>query len=520
MEHMEETKEQERRKDSPTAYLLFIAAVLVICMLPSVLLPVYSRARQTGSSADPEFSAPKLIADGRLNPHFLYDCAKQFDSHFAFRTEMISLQAGLTAGIFGESSADGVLCGNDGWLYYEATLDDYQHRNEVSDRMLFDEAHNVALMQEYTESLGLKFLFTVAPNKNSLYGSHMPARYRHQVADQSDYERLVPYLREQRVNYCDLFGLFRSQKEELYYKRDSHWNNRGALLVFNLLMDTAGTEHYDYGDCGISLTKDYTGDLERMLKPWKPGAEEQIRYDVKQDWSYVEGSSPEDDRIKAYNPEGSGNLLMYRDSFGNSLLPFCAQQYAQTVFSKMVPYPMTDLINDEPDTVIVEKVERHLPSLSEVPPLMDGALRDEIEVPDDAPVAASSSSEVYLTRNGSYLKFCGIADPGAVDPESRFYIEITDDEGYAVYEAFCCSVSRKAASAGTKAATSDNLESETEAATAGTGSADAETAISDYGYLLYLSDINVVGTRIRVRLIGEKDAQYTVLQDADMDVPQ
>lgn len=322
------------------------------------------------------------------------------------------------------------------------------------------------------------------------------------AAEQSDCERLLPYLQKEQVRYCDLFNVFRKQKEELYYRRDSHWNNRGALLVFNALLDTAGTAHDDYADCRVERTEDYTGDLERMLEPWNPAAEEQIRYDRKQTWKYQEGNAPEDERIMTENASGAGKLLMYRDSFGNSLLPFCAQQYGQTVFSKIVPYPMTDLAEEDPDTVIIEKVERHLPSLSEVPPLMSGPARDDIEVPDEAPVVPSSSSEVYLSRNGSYLKFCGIADPRAVDPGTRFFIEVTDDEGYAVYEASCDSTSIRAAEAGTEAGNSDALESETDDTSSDAQEDSSDTEVSDFGYLLYLSDINVSGTDIRVRVIG------------------
>ena len=32
-------------------------------------------------------------------------------------------------------------------------------------------------MQEYCEENGIEFCFTTAPNKNSLYGGQMPARY-------------------------------------------------------------------------------------------------------------------------------------------------------------------------------------------------------------------------------------------------------------------------------------------------------------------------------------------------------
>ena len=51
-------------------------------------------------------------------------------------------------------------------------------------------------MQDYCESRGARFLFTIAPNKSSLYPEHMPARYLTEDADGS-YERVLPYLEQE-----------------------------------------------------------------------------------------------------------------------------------------------------------------------------------------------------------------------------------------------------------------------------------------------------------------------------------
>ena len=65
---------------------------------------------------------------------------------------------------------------------------------------------------------------------------------------------------------------------------------------------------------------------------------------------------------------------MYRDSFGNAILPFFANSYANAYFSRGIPYQMTDLSEHQADTVIVERAERFLPEMAENPPQMEASL--------------------------------------------------------------------------------------------------------------------------------------------------
>lgn len=47
----------------------------------------------------------------------------------------------------------------------------------MSDRALFNTRHNLEITQNYLTEMNVKFLFTVAPNKNTLYSENMPYYY-------------------------------------------------------------------------------------------------------------------------------------------------------------------------------------------------------------------------------------------------------------------------------------------------------------------------------------------------------
>lgn len=463
-------------------YGLYFALIFGICIVPLAFLQLKPGGGTTEKRA--MASLPEIWTSEGFNWNYLSEIGDYFTDHFAFREDIVAIDSGVRSGIFSVSSTDDVIVGKNGWLYYTATLDDYQHKDSVSERMLFNMAHNTALMQEYTEALGKTFLFTVAPNKNTLYDENMPDRLRFRVAEKSDAARLLPWLDRENVNYADLFDLFEKEEEVLYYARDSHWNEKGAVLVYNTLLDACGKPHETYGDAEPVQKRDYLGDLELMLFPVGGRAETRLQYPIADTWRYAEGENVEDQLIRTENGEGEGNLLMYRDSFGNSLLPYMAQTFSQAVFSKHVPYTMSDLVIYEPDVVIVEKVERHLPTLGTVPPLMSAPLRESEKV---CVTVKNAAATVQLSKEGSYWKFEGVADAAYMNTDSRVYVEVDDGSGPKLYEAFCV-------------CTADTDDGST----------------NDYGYMLYLSEVQVTGNVFDVRVMTEQDEAMVVLLEKEI----
>lgn len=461
---------------------LYFLLILCICILPLSLLWV--RPAQTTVENRTMAPLPKLQTEEGFNWDFLPQAGAYFTDHFAFRQEMVSINAAIRAGIFGVSPVEDVIVGDDGWLYYAATLDDYQHKNSISERMLFCTAHNIALMQEYTQGLGKTFVFTIAPNKNSLYGEHMPKQLQFQVAGESDAQRLLPWLMRENVNYVDLFALFKEQEETLYYARDSHWTQKGAVMVYHTLLDVCGKPHETYEDGEVVQAEDYLGDLGVMLFPVGAKPERRLQYPVENTWQYVEGEKAEDQFILTENVKGEGNLLMYRDSFGNSLLPYMAQTFSQAVFSREVPYRMSDLVTYEPDILIVGKVERQLPTLGKVAPIMSAPIRETQKV---CVSVGNTKATADMSREGSYWKLEGLADSAYMHTDSRIYVEVDDGSGAKLYEAFCVS----------------SLDTE-------------NNSTNDYGYVLYLSQIQVSGDTFHIRVMTEQEEAMVVLLEKEL----
>ena len=222
--------------------------------------------------------------------------------------------------IKGVSTADGVIQGTDNWLYYKDSLEDYLGEELLSERSLFNIAYTLAMMQETLNEKGVQFLFTVAPNKNSLYGENMPYYDSLKVSSDKNLVNLQKYLRQEQVSYGDLYETLSEEKEVLYHKRDSHWNNKGAAVAADTLLSSLKKEHVSYKEEPYTIKTDFTGDLDEMLYPLATTPEEEVYYDRQTTFAYVgEVVSNFDPKITTVNPVKEGSLVMFRDSFGNAL---------------------------------------------------------------------------------------------------------------------------------------------------------------------------------------------------------
>lgn len=83
---------------------------------------------------------------------------------------------------------------------------------------------------------------------------------------------------------------------------------------------------------------DHIGDLDKMLYPKALTPEDEVYYDKTTTFAYVgEVESNFDPKITTVNPVKEGSLVMYRDSFGNTLLPFLRMPTPTPIFPGAFP---------------------------------------------------------------------------------------------------------------------------------------------------------------------------------------
>ena len=343
-----------------TIFNLTIVLFLVLCILPSAGMLLFGPS----SAAANEIlaSAPRVQKrDGSFNTQVLNDTADYIADRFALRQQCVTAWARLHAAVFHSSAEEQVLLGRDDWLFYTATLDDYagQHLSgEELDRIV----ENLYAIQNYVESQGAQFVFTVAPNKNSLYPAYMSSRFSENHA-QSNISLLRPLLQEAGVHYVDLFSLYADQ-ELRYYRTDSHWTAEGAAMAADRLLSAMGRRS-SYAAGPFVENGTHSGDLFEMLYP--AAVDRETRIDYAGSLSYLTRSDPKDGNAITIETDRSGvdgRLLCWRDSFGIALYPYLADSFGQALFSRSANYDFTSCDLQDCDVVLIEIVERNLPQLA------------------------------------------------------------------------------------------------------------------------------------------------------------
>ncbi len=410
--------------------LIYCILFFAICLCPSLGMLVTKQETSSENRQLSEFPSPKT-EEGKINVEWLSQAGDYFQEHFAFRNELVTGNALLHGRFLETSTADGVIQGKNGWLYYKDSLDDYLGQDLLSDRSLFNIAHMLSMTQQALEEKGVNFLFTIAPNKNSLYGDNMPYYDKLKVSDQTNRENLEGWLKTEKVAYADLYQALMEEDEVLYHARDSHWNNKGAALAADVLMDALGKDHDSYEGESYTVRRDYTGDLDTMLYPLASTADDEIYYDKETTYATVEEiQSNFDPRITTVNPVKEGSLVMYRDSFGNALLPYMADAYANAYFSRGIPYQLMDVETHSADTVIIERAERFLPEMSQFPPVLTAK---EISLTENEELQGSDGAvDVKIKPQGMTAQLSGRIKEGLLDTDSRIYLKVNGS----VYEAF------------------------------------------------------------------------------------
>jgi len=369
---------------------------ILLCCIPVFTMFFFSES--SGAEKRELAEKPSLITeDNSINLSFPEEFENYLADNFSFRSKVVSSFSKLKYRLFNVSFEEQVIAGDDGWLYFSKTLDDYLGKNVFTEKELKDFEKTLSLIDEYAEKNGAEFIFTVAPNKNSIYPENMPYYYV-QGVNKSNLDLLNEYLADKSYYYNTTEALDTSIGL-IYHKTDTHWNNLGAAQCYNGLMEKLNKEHIDYIDIGYSVQNIWKADLNTMLFPDEELYDEQIVFDFEDKFEYTSRyRSAEDINISTECLDAEGSLLMFRDSFTNALLPLIANNYRRCTFTRVVPYRISELEKDSYDTVVIEIAERNLRNIIESAPVMCAPERNV-----DSSYSEAEDCEMF-SEDGSGLK--------------------------------------------------------------------------------------------------------------------
>ncbi|MGL4873369.1 MAG: DHHW family protein [Clostridium sp.] len=259
------------------------------------------------------------------------------NDQFIFRDNFISLKA-LNERVLHKLENNGVLIGENGYLflkYFE--LDN--HRKE----------YNINSILQFAKKRKENITFMIAPNSYEIYKEEIKGNPP-LVNQESEIKNI--YKRMQEIETIDLVEIFKSNKNKLlYYKTDHHWNIDGAYLAYKKFIESKGRKPIDNRNLAIGIDNFYgtfyskakpicnTGDIVSYIPIENVEMEiSGVKYDSLYDLDalngrdkysvYLRGNHPYL-KIKNKNITNRKKLLVIKDSFANSMIPFLINHYEE-----------------------------------------------------------------------------------------------------------------------------------------------------------------------------------------------
>ena len=360
-------------------HVIFSAIVLAALLIPSVLMLCgFKNANRENRVLA---KMPELVSEKGVNTKFASGFDKYVDDHFALREYLVTGFNTAQKALLRDFNGSNAVIGSNNFIYYGETVNDYLGVDQLTRAQINSIAAYLYDVQQGFAERGIRFAFMTAARRRRARctgNSNRRLRLRFEKASlrfprawrPTDAPRNIDMLEkamtEKGVEHVNALEILLEGKKtrSVYYEHDSHWNNYGAMLVYNAIAEKFGLEKYEASV--YTAEKDRTGDLHNFVYPSSDHLEERIIYPKFHEYSSKRPINFDRDKLVETVSEVNGlTAAFYHDSFGRSLQPILSQSLGKLSMNSYFPYNWDFVEETDADLVIVELVERNLDLLYE-----------------------------------------------------------------------------------------------------------------------------------------------------------
>jgi hypothetical protein len=346
-------------------------AILFGMLLLGILLPDQDTSDEENRSLQtlPSFNLTEYF-DGR----FETKVENYVNDQFPGRSEFISLKAAADKTL-GVLESNGVYRASNNYLMEELTTPDEENLTETEE----------AIADFASRHQKLKMYFLLTPNAGNILSEYLPATV--QMADQNgQMDAFFDRMQQAGIKTIDVREAFNKNKADidLYYHTDHHWTSDGAYLAYQTAIGTltgdTATEYVpkvvktDFRGT-LASKSGFVNGVDDTIKIYLPVKESRYKKSViyytdtqKKTTNYYQLKKL--DTKDAYAVFGGSNhpmytietpvankrrLLLVKDSYANSMIPFLTQHYREIVVVDPRYYfdSLEDLIQSEKITDVL-----------------------------------------------------------------------------------------------------------------------------------------------------------------------
>ena len=339
----------DNRKKSKRRMERLIGKIFILCLFGVMLVNIIIPDREMSEEENRMLaSKPKLTFSTLVNGDFMEQYEEYLSDQFAGRDLWHRMKVALDR--FGGSRMEnGIYIGKDGQLLQDIQVPDQEHLSE-----------NLDAIKEFTETYqDIPVTMILVPDAACILNDRLP--WLASVEDQNQMISMVEQSLGDSVTWVDAASaLNKHKREKIYYLTDHHWTSLGAFYTFQEAATALGIEE-DVSDKFLSYTvSDSFNGVLASESGAGLGTEENIDIYVPREGdndvivNYVNESKRttslyDSSKLETKDQYGvflGGNtslidirtvstsqkrLLVVKDSFANSFIPFLAPYYREIV---------------------------------------------------------------------------------------------------------------------------------------------------------------------------------------------
>lgn len=324
--------------------VFFVGMFLLDCVTPDRTV---SELENTTLTQRPKVTA-QILSSAGLN-RFFNDYTQYTKDQIPGRDAWISLQSFVETALLQKTQSGGILLGDKGQMF-DRTYGLVSSEERTLPR-------NIAAVASLAARCPGKVYVMVAPAASSIYPERVPA-HAPLLQEESYLGQIQAAVEQAGGVYLPLEDALSAHKDEyIYYRTDHHWTTQGAYYAYSELCGALGLEPFDRAAHTAVDVPDFYGTFYSRARTWNAQPDTLTYYDLDNPLTIYTVTGPgmptegqttglyDLDKLDVYDKyaaflhgnnglsrvegDGEGRILVVKDSYANSLIPFLTANYAQ-----------------------------------------------------------------------------------------------------------------------------------------------------------------------------------------------
>lgn len=320
-------------KKHPIVYVFF-SFIMILTFFDIVKKNnTFSELENRSFARKPIFSISSFV-EGKYRDKY----EEYINDNFIFRNQWINLKS-ISEYTLGKLENNNIIYGKKNYMF---------EKNISYDKERFK--NNIDSINKFIDIYEGRVTTMIVPNSYTIYKEYVPWGI-----DLLNQEKLIEevYKGNSKDRNIDLISLFKKNKEKyIYYKTDHHWTSYGAYLAYKAYIESLGEKPIDLNSLKKNEVKGFYGTYFSKAKSFNAKSDVLTYYDVDNIIMNIQGEVFESlydydklntrDKYSVFIRGNNGltiienksikedkKLLIFKDSFANSMIPFLSQNFQE-----------------------------------------------------------------------------------------------------------------------------------------------------------------------------------------------